>query len=296
MNSHKIYAEKIFEQLFPIAILLFLSLSYIYSLWRFNFDIQRINKLEYSIFFEMFFKKLSVMCVAYNIAYLTMKRKFREATIWMITFSFFLLIDKLFSSYLSYIKLYLKQYQSISIPGRIHFLFTFFFLSFMNIIKPEKVDLSILPVAINFFIGVYLANEPVLNSDIKFILLTPFLISLISSNNKPYKEASIITTSAIFFILAKSVVTFSGIFCMFLKSLGYISYSLGIFFSAFISFIAFTSGYFSFLIFQKGIPYDKPLEFLSQIHISSIGVLTALLIFILQKSKKIKMKTRKIKK
>jgi hypothetical protein len=166
----------------------------------------------------------------------------------------------------------------------------------MNIIKPEKVDLSILPVAINFFIGVYLANEPVLNSDIKFILLTPFLISLISSNNKPYKEASIITTSAIFFISVKSVVTFSGIFCMFLKSLGYISYSLGIFFSAFISFIAFTSGYFSFLIFQKGIPYDKPLEFLSQIHISFIGVLTALLIFILQKSKKIKMKTRKIEK
>ncbi len=282
MKSHNIYAEKIFEQLFPIAISFFLFLSYIYSLWRFNFDIQRINNLEYSMFFEMFFKKLSTMCITYNITYLMVKRKFGEATIWLIAFSLFLLIDKLFFFFLSYINLYLKNYQSISIPGRVHFLFTFFFLSIMNIIKPEKIDLSILPVAINFLIGVYLANEPVLSSDVKFILLTPFLISLICSNNKPHKEASIITTSAILFISVKSIITFSGIFCIFLKSLGYIFPSLGVLFSAFVSFIAFTSGHFSFLVFQKGIPYDQPSEFLSQIHISLIGFLTALMIFIFQ--------------
>ncbi len=282
MKSHNIYAEKIFEQLFPIAISFFLFLSYIYSLWRFNFDIQRMNNLEYSMFFEMFFKKLSTMCITYNITYLMVKRKFGEATIWLIAFSLFLLIDKLFFFFLSYINLYLKNYQSISIPGRVHFLFTFFFLSIMNIIKPEKIDLSILPVAINFLIGVYLANEPVLSSDVKFILLTPFLISLICSNNKPHKEASIITTSAILFISVKSIITFSGIFCIFLKSLGYIFPSLGVLFSAFVSFIAFTSGHFSFLVFQKGIPYDQPSEFLSQIHISLIGFLTALMIFIFQ--------------
>ncbi len=296
MKFRNIYAEKIFEQLFPIAISFFLFLSYIYSLWRFNFDIQRMNNLEYSMFFETFFKKMSVMCITYNIAYLMIKRRLGEATGWLITFSLFLLIDKLLSFYLSYINVYLKQYHSISMPGKIHFLFAFFFLSFMNIVKPEKIDLSILPVATNFFIGIYLANEPILSSDVKFILLTPFLISLICSNNKPHKETSIITTSAIFFISAKSVVTFSGIFCIFLKSLGYIFPSLGILFSVFVSFIAFTSGHFSFLIFQRGIPYDQPAEFLSRIHISLIGVLTALLIFIFQKAKKIKMKIRKIKK
>jgi hypothetical protein len=267
-----------FELFYPIGTFFLLLFSYVYSLWKFNFNVYKLSNQEYVMFFRIFFEKASLLLLIYNIAYIILKGKSSQAFLWGITFISFLIIDKFFSFYLQVLDYRFEIYHKIGIPNKIQFLFTFFFLSFMNIVKPQKIDLAILPLAISFLMGITLTKEPVVNSDVKFILITPFLVAILFSGGKPYGELSIILTSSFLFISVKGIVTFSGIFAIFLKGLRYISTILSTFLSAFISFITFASGYFSFLIFQKGIPFNEPFEFVSQIHFSSVGIITAFLI------------------
>lgn len=135
------------------------------------------------------------------------------------------------------------------------------------IVRPNGVHLFLLPPAASFIAG--LKNSPELweKDDIELFLSYPYILLLCRTDRDKWRELSVVLLVMFFSLFSRTIGMICGTLFLTARRIYHVFPSTSYFSSAALTFVGFTVGYAYFLEFQKGIPIEEPLRFISRLHI-----------------------------
>ncbi|GBD02953.1 hypothetical protein HRbin19_00223 [bacterium HR19] len=244
--------------------------SFLLSVWGKN--LYNISTQDYEKLVLGFLNSSGMYLSFINLLFSLTERKerFKFPFFALIFFAFLILLFQK-EDFLYFILPYLKRF-------RVVLTLCLLFISFLYFTSPY-IEKYFLPVSFAFLIGMNEINFPWFSDELKILMFFPFLVLIFFGNTKE-EELSILFFLAFLFMIGRDVITFAGIISIFLRSLIFFNGKIKYLIPLFISPIFLVVGYFSFLNFQRGIPFFEPFNFLAKIKLLLLSLL-ALYIFVL---------------
>ncbi len=148
-------------------------------------------------------------------------------------------------------------------------LWAVFVLVVLILVLPERISPFMVAGAMSFLMGVLSGKWAWFQDELKIFIQTPFIF-LVFNSAKKHKVLSIIFASFTISVVIRGIGFLGGLTALFFKSVEIAfgeTKKVEILSALVVSPFLFFCGYFYFLEFQKGIPFQEPYAFLSKIHL-----------------------------
>lgn len=247
----------------PILSFIAFFSSFLLSVWGKN--LYNISTQDYEKLVLGFLNSSGTYISFVNLLFSLAERKERAKSPFF-ALIFFTLLILLFQEedFLYFTLPYLKRFKFVLV-------LCLLFISFLYFTFPY-VEKYFLSISFAFLIGINEISFPWFSDELKILMFFPFLILIFFGNTKE-EELAILFFLAFLFMIGRDVITFAGIISIFSRSIIFFNRKIKYLIPLFISPIFLVLGYFSFLNFQRGIPFFEPFNFLAKIKLLLLSLL-----------------------
>ena len=285
-HSQEKYKER-FDVLIPVLLFFVFIWAFLFANHKVNF-FGDISQDKLIVFLKWYLKTANpsllfmvILRWTSELSFLPLKRRKRE-TLFLFVFTWLIITC-------------IKTFDFV-------WLWSVFVLVVLILVLPERISPFMVAGAMSFLMGVLSGKWAWFQDELKLFIQTPFFF-LVFNSTKKHKILSIIISSFILSLVIRGIGFLGGLTALFFKSIELAfgeTKKVEILSALVVSPLLFFCGYFYFLEFQKGIPFQEPYAFLSKIHLPFVISTTYIIIYIVSQIKikflKLKIQEKKRKK